>query len=123
MIIEVVIFFIWVILFLVMGGGVAMSVRKKQGRITRRFWNRFLIGLCLAIFVPLVFHWVHIAAQREAHRESVEQKPVNGGTGPSSPSGGAVPPGDSARPGSVIPGAAPANNTGVKDTTAKPLHR
>jgi len=110
-------FFIWVILFLVMGGGVAWSVRRKHGTLGANFRKGFLICLAIAIVGPLIFRAVQVAARKQARKESLEQKPVHGGTGSSSPSGGAVPPGDSARPGSILPGAGPTNNTSVKDTS------
>lgn len=119
MIIEVVIFFIWIGIFLLMGAGVAWSVRRKHGTLGANFRKGFLICLAVAIIGPVVVHGIQVVARREAHRESLEQKTVNGGTGPSSPAGGAVPPGDTARPGSIIPGGNPANNTAVKDTTKK----
>ena len=120
MVIEVVLFFLFVLLFVVVGGVIAWMMRRKRRTETevRTGWplrNWIVMIVVLAIFVPLVYHWVHVAAQKEAHRESLEQKAVNGGTGSSSPAGGAVPPGDSARPGSVVPGATPVNNVATKD--------
>lgn len=118
MIIFPLIFFGWIILFFIMGGVIAWGQRRKHGRLSANFRKGFLLCLAVAIVGPLLVHGIQVAARKEAYRESLEQKPVNGGTGPTSPSGGAVPPGDSARPGSVIPGAGPANNTAVKDSTS-----
>jgi len=73
----------------------------KGLNFAERHW--LLIAIFVAILSPLVVHWVQAAAHRESYHESMDQKPLNGGVGATSPSGGAVAPGDTARPGSVTP--------------------
>jgi len=85
MIIFPLIFFIWVAIFLIMGGGVAYSVRRRHGALGPNFRKGFLICLAVAIIGPLVVHGIQVAARREAHRETLEQKTVHGGTGSTSP--------------------------------------
>ncbi|HWB94933.1 MAG TPA: hypothetical protein VG605_23925 [Puia sp.] len=73
----------------------------KGLNFAERHW--LLLCIFVAILSPLVVHWVQGAAHRESYQESVEQKTVHGGVGGMSPSGGAVAPGDTSRPGSVNP--------------------
>lgn len=73
----------------------------KGLNFAERHW--LLLCILVAILSPLVVHWVRAAAHRESYHETIEQPVVNGGVGASSPSGGAVAPGDTSRPGSVNP--------------------
>jgi len=128
MVIDNVIWFIWVIVFLSIGVAVAFSGRHKGEyagadnvkneellSFPQRHW--FLIVIVVAILSPVVFSWVQAAARHRAHQQSTEQPTVHGGSGGSTPMGGAVPPGDTAQPGSVVPGANPATSNGTKDTS------
>lgn len=79
-----------------------------------RHW--LLLCILVAILSPLVVHWVQGAANKKNYQQSLEQRTVQGGNGGSSPSGGAVAPGDTPRSGSVNPMASPSVHT---DTTNK----
>ena len=80
--------------------------------------NWLLLCIIVAILSPVVVHWIQAGAHRESRRESMEQTEVKGGTGGMTPSGGAVAPGDTARPGGVN-SMQPANNNEIKDTSNK----
>lgn len=96
-----------------------MATTQNDGGLTfpERHW--LLLCILMAIFSPLAVHWISAAAHRESYRQSMDQKTVNGGVGGSSPSGGAVAPGDTARPGSVNP-MAPSVHSSDKDSSNKP---
>ncbi len=50
--------------------------------------NWLLLCILVAIFSPLIVHWVQAAAHKEAYRESKEIRPVNAGG--AAPAGGAA---------------------------------
>jgi hypothetical protein len=80
-----------------------------------RHW--LLLCILVAILSPLVVHWIQGAVDKKNYGESLEQRTVQGGMGGSTPSGGAVAPGDTSRPGGVNPMASPSVHTTTKDTT------
>src|ERR1700754_685105 len=80
--------------------------------------NWFLLCILVAILSPLLVHWIQSGARKVNYQEAIERKPVQGGDGGTSPSGGAVAPGDTARPGSINP-MGPTNKNAVKDTSYK----
>ncbi|SRR6185437_14636595 len=82
-----------------------------------RHW--LLLCILVAILSPLVVHWIQGTVDKKNYEQSLEQRTVQGGVGGSTPSGGAVAPGDTARPGSVNPMASPSVHTTTKDTTYK----
>lgn len=88
----------------------------KGLNFAERHW--LLLCIIVAILSPLIVHWVQGAAHRESYRESLEQPVVKGGVGATSPSGGAVAPGDTSRPGSVNP-MTPSVHNSTPDTTIK----
>lgn len=84
MIIDNLVFFIWVIVFVSIGVAVAFSGRHKAEyapadnvrnedllSFPQRHW--FLIVVVVAILSPLVFSWVQAAARHRSHQQSVEQ--------------------------------------------------
>lgn len=87
----------------------------RQLSFPQRYW--LLLCVLAAIFSPLIVGWLNAEAHHRMYKEATEQRPVNGGSGGSTPSGGAVAPGDTARPGSVNP-MTPAVHTSA-DTTSK----
>lgn len=80
-----------------------------------RHW--LLLCILVAILSPLVVYWIKGTIDRKNYNQSLEQRTVQGGMGGSTPSGGAVAPGDTARPGSVNPMASPSVHTTTMDTT------
>ncbi|MBS1602919.1 MAG: hypothetical protein JST42_09640 [Bacteroidetes bacterium] len=79
-----------------------------------------MIGLHfrVAIFSPIFVGWLNNAAHHTAYVQAIEAERVHGGSGGSSPSGGAVAPGDSSRPGSVNP-MGPSVHTPETDSVGK----
>lgn len=88
----------------------------KGLNFAERHW--LLLCIIVAILSPLVVHWVQAAARRQSYEQTLEQKPLNGGVGATSPSGGAVAPGDTSRPGSVNP-MTPSVHNSTPDTTIR----
>lgn len=93
MIIEVLIFFSFVILFLVVGALVALSARRRRRNLRRspeearnvgefgflrRNW--FLVVLLILILNPLTIHLMRAAAHKKNYREQL-RNPDNAGAG------------------------------------------
>lgn len=82
---------------------VVMAVDTENQRLSfpQRYW--LLLCILVAVFSPLAVQWLHAAADRFSYHQAVNHPSVKGGEGGSSPSGGAVAPGDTPRPGAVNP--------------------
>jgi len=95
MIIEVLIFFSFVILFVLVGAGIALSARRRRRNIgqspeearnvsevgfLRRNW--FLVVLLILAINPLTLYWMRSAAHRKNYKEQVRNagKPGGGDT-------------------------------------------
>lgn len=92
------------------------NVNDRKLSFPQRNW--LLLCIIVAILSPLLVHSVRTLAHKHRYEEAIQQKSVKGGDGATSPSGGAVAPGDTARPGSVNPMGA-TNKDEVKDTSYK----
>lgn len=92
MIIEVLIFFSFVILFLVVGALVALSARRRRRNVgrspeqarnvgefgfLRRNW--FLVVLIILILNPLTIHWMRAAAHKKNYKEQLRNADNAGG--------------------------------------------
>lgn len=72
---------------------------ERRLSFPQRYW--LLLCIFAAIFSPICVGWLNAAAHHMRYKEAIEQHTVSGGSGGSSPSGGAVAPGDSSRPGAI----------------------
>jgi hypothetical protein len=82
----------------------------------QRYW--FLLCLVVAILSPILVNSLQALAHKTSYNQAMDQKPVHGGAGGLSPSGGAVAPGNTSRPGSVNSMGASANRE-TSDTSYK----
>jgi hypothetical protein len=94
----------------------ALDTEKVKLSFPQRYW--LLLCILVAIFSPIFVGWLNDAAHHTAYLQSIEARRVQGGSGGSSPSGGAVAPGDTSRPGSVNP-MGPAVHTPANDSAGR----
>jgi hypothetical protein len=94
------------------------SVNSSNDRLSfpQRYW--LLLCIVVAIVSPILVNSLQVLAHRTSYNQAMNQKPVQGGNGGLSPSGGAVAPGDTSRPGSVNAMGASANRE-TKNTSYK----
>jgi hypothetical protein len=94
----------------------AIDTADNKLSFPQRYW--LLLCILVAIFSPFVVQWINAEARHIVYKQAIEHPSVNGGSGGSSPSGGAVAPGDTSRPGSVNP-MGPSVHTATKDSVRK----
>jgi hypothetical protein len=94
----------------------AVDTANERLSLPQRYW--LLLCILVAIFSPLVVQWLNAEAHNIAYKQATEHPAVSGGSGGTSPSGGAVAPGDTSRPGSVNPMGSSAH-TSTNDSVSK----
>jgi len=77
----------------------AVDTEKIKLSFPQRYW--LLLCILVAVFSPIFVGWLNDAAHHTAYIQAIEARGAHGGSGGFSPSGGAVAPGDTSRPGSV----------------------